>query len=222
MYQLWAGPSTIDQSPLVILANLTSTNRKTGPMVQTWILRADISPTLAQRQGLDRAICGDCALRNGACYVLPHQAPTRIWHGQWQPAPPQLLRQQVVRLGAYGDPVAVPFEAWAPWIQQARHVLGYTHLWREADTRFQPYLMASVESLHEAQLAHQAGWRTFRIVTDPQDRTRHEALCPAHERKLQCIHCQVCDGHQRRLRGHIVAPVHGANWKIKRFHTLHH
>ena len=44
---LYEGPSLLDGEPIVaILTGLRSSsgNRKTGAMLQTWILRADVSP----------------------------------------------------------------------------------------------------------------------------------------------------------------------------------
>jgi hypothetical protein len=36
--ELWRGASVIDGSPIVYIATLSSSNRKTGNMIQTWIL----------------------------------------------------------------------------------------------------------------------------------------------------------------------------------------
>jgi hypothetical protein len=64
--ELWRGPSRLDGAPIVAIATglaEPSSNPKTGPMVQTWILRADSSPQEAQRTGADASVCGDCPLR---------------------------------------------------------------------------------------------------------------------------------------------------------------
>ena len=65
----WRGPSAIDGAPVVAIASGLSPvpsdqsdNDKTGPMVQTWILREDMAPIMALR-GADRSICGDCVHR---------------------------------------------------------------------------------------------------------------------------------------------------------------
>ena len=42
MYQ---GPSMLDGAPIVVIATMSTSNVKTGQMVQTWILRADINPS---------------------------------------------------------------------------------------------------------------------------------------------------------------------------------
>jgi len=65
-YVLWSGASLIDGAPVVAIVTGTasgSTNRKTGAMLQTYILRSDVEPTEAVRLGLDGSICGDCPHR---------------------------------------------------------------------------------------------------------------------------------------------------------------
>ena len=56
----YRGPSQIDGKPIVAVATLKSNNRKTGDMIQTWILRSMMSPIRALATGGDRSICGDC------------------------------------------------------------------------------------------------------------------------------------------------------------------
>ena len=78
----YKGASQIDGSPVVGIATVDSDNRKTGSMIQTWIIRDDVHPVVASRAGADSAICGDCRHRgqhdtNGnrvagtrTCYVM--------------------------------------------------------------------------------------------------------------------------------------------------------
>ena len=75
---LYKGPSRFDGAGIVCIAiglKSRSRNRKTGRMLQTYILREDVSPVLAVKMGLDASICHDCAARgNGTgkgrwCYV---------------------------------------------------------------------------------------------------------------------------------------------------------
>lgn len=68
--EVWRGPSPIDGAPIVMImtglsrkASEQSKNTKTGPMVQTHIVRQDMAPVVAMMSGADRAICGDCPLR---------------------------------------------------------------------------------------------------------------------------------------------------------------
>ena len=58
---IYEGRSAIDRAPIVVILTglKPSKNSKTGAMLQTWILRADMHPLEALRTGADRAICGD-------------------------------------------------------------------------------------------------------------------------------------------------------------------
>jgi hypothetical protein len=60
---IYRGPSEIDGAEIAVVLTLSSTNRKTGAMAQTWIIRADVDPITASREGADESICGDCAFR---------------------------------------------------------------------------------------------------------------------------------------------------------------
>ena len=72
---LYEGQSAIDGAPIVAIANriiANSANAKTGAMVQTFIIRADVNPFTAIKDGRDHSICGDCPQRpfkGGKCYV---------------------------------------------------------------------------------------------------------------------------------------------------------
>src|SRR5688572_11593138 len=66
----YAGPSLLDGQPILGIATglrqiqgLRTENAKTGDLVQTWILRADIAPHDALHSGDDYSICGACPLR---------------------------------------------------------------------------------------------------------------------------------------------------------------
>ena len=64
--QLWSGLSLLDKAPTILLLSglrVPSKNVKTGNMLQTYILRADISPLEAIQTGADASICGDCGHR---------------------------------------------------------------------------------------------------------------------------------------------------------------
>jgi len=115
---LYEGHSLIDGESIVCIATglkQRSLNAKTGPMVQTWILRDDVSPEAAVATGEDRSICGDCKLRGviqrlhnqeqvnrfRGCYVFVQQAPQAVWEaykrGLHAPAATGDLAGQYVR-----------------------------------------------------------------------------------------------------------------------------
>jgi hypothetical protein len=76
---LYEGASELDNAPIVVIATMSTNNRKTGKMVQVWILRSDIDPIEAFKSRADYSICGNCPQRwslGGACYVNIGQAPS--------------------------------------------------------------------------------------------------------------------------------------------------
>ena len=137
-FVLYEGASVLDGAPIVVIATLETSNAKTGAMVQTWILRSDIEPHLAIKTGDDSSVCGNCPQRHntgGACYVMTHQAPLSVYRSYKRGLYPtyssaehsSILAGRALRLGAYGDPAAVPFEVFAPLVELASVHTGYTH-----------------------------------------------------------------------------------------------
>ena len=62
-FVFYRGPSQLDGSPIVGIATMDSGNRKTGSMIQTWIIRDDVHPVVASRTGADSAVRGNCPHR---------------------------------------------------------------------------------------------------------------------------------------------------------------
>ena len=223
--ELWRGPSAFDGAPIVALAVFHSANRKTGDMVQTYILRADTVPTDAVRTGDDAAICGNCPHRRTAegtrsCYVNVGQSVNAVYRtfmaGKYPRVPladaARMVRGRGVRLGAYGDPAMVPDSVWRGFIAEASGHTGYTHQWRTA-TAFRDLCMASVDSDAEARMAWANGWRTFRVREASDATIPGEVTCPASKEagaKTQCDRCRLCAGNPNRkgLRPGIVIVKH--------------
>lgn len=227
---LWRGASLIDGAPLVVIAvglASASSNRKTGGMVQTYILREDMDPVAAVRTGADASICGQCPHRGPTgdgkgrtCYVNIGQGPLGVWRAykrgvyiDWTARDLMPLGAgRLVRLGTYGDPAAVPTAVWSDILSAATGHTGYTHQWRTADSALREYCMASADSPQDAADAHAAGWRTFRVAMpcDPP-KLDGEAICPASAeagKKLTCDRCLACNGANGR-KGSIVIQAHG-------------
>ncbi len=225
-YVFYRGPSMLDGSPIVAIATGTqraSQNGKTGPMVQTWILPAEEAPVAAAQSGKDAAVCGACPHRwalGGDCYVTLFHAPARVWKAWKEGVYGTLTDLQLegskhveLRMGAYGDPAAVPPTAWTllllavTW--QGR--TAYTHQWREY-AWLRPWAMASVDSPAERLEAKGLGWRTFRVAYDPKDRQRGEAICPATQKgsSIQCATCPIkCDGTNGNSQLDVWVLAHG-------------
>ena len=63
---IYRGLSLLDDAPIIVLAKDDSPNRKTGMMMQTYIIREDVEPSEANRTGKDFSICGTCEHRGTA------------------------------------------------------------------------------------------------------------------------------------------------------------
>lgn len=231
-YILWEGESLIDGTLIVAIATgfaQKSSNRKTGGMIQTYILRQDIDPVSAVRTGGDASICGDCLHRGTSdgqknsgrtCYVNVGQGALSVWKSYLAGGYPRWAASacgRKVRLGTYGDPAAVPARVWASLLKYSSGHTGYTHQWRSpAFSYLRLICMASVDSPEEALLAQNMGWRTFRVgrwgETERDRKGLHESLCPASAeagKKLTCEVCLACDGAGSDRMGSIFIPAHG-------------
>ena len=250
---VYRGPSALDKTtPIVGILTFGSANTKTGNMAQLWILLADMAPTVAAREGGDEAICGRCLhrpLRAGSCYVILHQAPTVVWHhlqaGRYPYAEPQelpaLARRagvRSVRLGAYGDPMALPLEVVEGVARAFMGHTGYTHQWMQATANevasWQRLCMASVDSPVGFARAQAAGWRTFRVRTADQPAFPDEALCPASAEaatcdedgfpnRTTCTECMRCGGVDAcEPKKNPVIIVHGSRSRVSSFKRKSH
>lgn len=204
---LYEGTSRLDGiSPVALIITFDSTNRKTGPMDQAWILRTDVHPLLAINSGEDSAICGECRHRGPSraersCYVIVSFAPAGIFRaykrGLYPRGAPVDLRGRNLRMGAYGDPAAIPIDVWEPLLDKLAGWTGYTHQWRTADRAFKRFLMASVDTEAECNEARADGWRTFR-VRQTERLLPGEVVCPASAEaghRTTCQRCRLCSGN---------------------------
>lgn len=237
---LYRGPSMLDGAPIVVVATglgKSSRNEKTGHLVQTWILRDDVSPVDAIHSGADASICGDCphrgTIENGknvgrSCYVTVFQAPLVVWKSVQRGLYPtlsadearQALAGKRVRLGAYGDPAAVPMAVWNEALADIAAGTGYTHQWRTCDQSLKRFTMASCDTALERELANAMGWRTFRVRTANEPVGKREVVCPASAEagyKTNCAACVACGGFAAKAKADIVIMAHGAAGKINAF-----
>lgn len=213
---IWQGVSQLDRkTPVVVIMTgleTGSSNRKTGAMVQTYIIRADMAPVDVVRERLDGGICGGCVHRKQqdgrrTCYVNVGQGATAVYKAFLRGAYPvaslteaaALVAGKFVRLGTYGDPAAVPVDVWAALTAAASGYTGYTHQWRSKRfAALASYCQASCETADDVDAAHAMGYRgTFRVVPVGEDIPATGMLCPASEeagKVTQCMECRACDG----------------------------
>lgn len=238
-FVVWEGPSRLDGSPIALIVTGFGTvrrkkvNKKTGPMLQSYILRRDMVPVEAVRVGLDTAICGGCRHRSvasgglGSCYVMVAKGPHAVFgcyeRGGYARVTPKVCAELIgssgkgLRLGAYGDPAAVPVHIWQMLVRSAVFRTGYTHQWKRFPG-LRGLVMASVDSVSESEEATRRGWKYFRIEPKGEifsQRIRGEARCPASEeagQKVTCATCPIkCDG-VGSLLGRVIK-AHGRNGK---------
>ena len=227
-YVLWRGLSPIDRQPVVAIATMQSSNRKTGNMVQVWILREDQDPVSAIASGDDVTICGNCPHRKQAdgsrtCYVNAGQAPLSVyksWKRGVYPIANDLSHEQItsafkgrkIRWGAYGDPGILPAHLVHFYNGLAIGWTGYTHQWRE---RFASWsagvLMASCDSSADYEHARSLGFHTFSVLGITQAVTINAKQCPATVAgsQAQCATCSLCNGS----RADIYVAAHGPSAK---------
>lgn len=234
---LYAGPSEIDGGPIVaIVTGLTrkSRNGKVGGGAQVWIIRSDMHPTDAIKRGADVSICGYCIHRGSAgngedrsCYVDVPKAVASIYRaflkGRYPVLSPADARAMLagcfVRLGAYGDPAAIPYRVWAEVLADVVEGAGYTHQWARFPEMAQ-WCVASCDSLADYAAAKILGFRTFRLVHGDSraQRQRREFVCPASTEpghKTQCVDCKACFGISAKAKADIVIAVHGPVGKVR-------
>jgi hypothetical protein len=92
---VYDGPSLLDGVRTIVLVSgydTPSINSKTGDMLQSYIIRADMAPSEAAAIGADETVCGQCAMRplivkaarlrgskDTPCYVDKVRGPDGVW-----------------------------------------------------------------------------------------------------------------------------------------------
>ncbi len=214
-------------------------------MAQTFILRSDTDPITANRRGDDYSICGACPLKgtpnhtkasgfadNRACYVNLIHGPNQVYKafkaGKYPQA--QTLDDITnagyghnVRLGAYGDPLAVPSHIWRALLRNAKGHTGYTHQSGLLPDSNAGLYMHSTESKAQAVHLHNKGIRTFRVIPVKEYKDsghgkallKTEILCPASTeagKKTTCNNCNLCQGQYIKAKS-IAIVSHGIGAK---------
>jgi hypothetical protein len=236
-YVIYDGPSMIDGSPIVVIAQVGTGNRKTGSgMAQTWILRSDVDPITASRTGADSAICGDCPHKgkpsnnaNGwatdrTCYVNLLFAPNGVFKAYKRGSYPTAQGHDEIaaigkgigiRLGSYGDPAACPSYVWDSLTSKAEYVTAYTH---NPKNERPEYIMTSADNEAQAQAAWSRSERTFRVVSSlAQVIKGKEVLCPASDeakqatgKEVTCAACRLCGGASIKAKS-VAIVAHGSS-----------
>jgi hypothetical protein len=235
--KVYEGPSLIDGQPIVVIITnfVDGENEKTGDMLQAWILRQDISPIQAKIEYKDFSVCGDCKHHESkSCYVHLLHGPTSVYRAylrnryvKYTTTCEKFFAGKSLRIGAYGDPAAVPTAVWHRLSLLVTKTNGYSHQWKRCDQKLQNYCMASVDSIgtyvKEYKQAQSKGWRTFRtrcfetdIILD------NEMVCIASKeagKLLDCNHCNSCSGSISNRKNPVIV-VHGVHNKVVNYIRL--
>ena len=200
---LWEGRSLVDDGAIVAVVTSGSSNSKTGPMAQVWILRQDITPHEARRAGLDRSICGHCPMHE-ACYVVANFAPRSVWEsyraGLYERVEPNAFARSAIRWGAYGDPALIPEAIVKACNKAARGWTGYTHQHQQPWAKWcRGVFMASCETAAQEQRLRSDGWGTFRVGRIDGSDVGDATVCPHEHTGITCIECRACDGGARGI-----------------------
>ena len=195
-----------------------SANRKTGPMLQSYILdKSSLRDTSAFGSG-----CASCPMVK-SCYVgmdkfavrrnlvenLSGERSSIEFVSQEQLV--DALRGKALRFGTYGDPSFIPLEFVRELCGVLRTWTGYTHYWSNLlNTEYSQYFMASVECEETETQALALGWRVFRVLQKgaaPRPAGAEKLVyCPAADlsipehKRPQCINCGLCQGRAKGAR----------------------
>jgi len=217
---LYEGESAISDQNIVAIATLHSRNGKTGDMVQVWILPADLSPLEALQNNNNKGACGSCKLQgrfdnklgkmvDRVCYVNVGQAPDTIHksykRGLYPVYDPKIhakyIKGRKTRLGAYGDPAALPCEILEHLARLSAGHTGYSHqLFDIAKTdrpladRLSKLVMCSCDDNAQHDIATSYGWRAFTVKTPNGEAPTDAIECPYYSHGVQCEDCLLCSG----------------------------
>ena len=223
------GKSVLNEKPILGIVVLQSTNDKTGNMAQLYILDKRSHPQEIISQKLDDSICGYCSHRHslgGACYVVPGHGVSSVWRsyaaGKYPAVSDQsdidmLLAGKRLRLGAYGDPAAIPIYALSKLVSAVDgNITGYTHQIsnKRVPDEITRYCMLSADTAKQGIKFNKAGKRYFRVLKHGDSLLDNEILCPNSKTGIQCVHCMLCDGTKPdESKPDIAVFVHGSRSK---------
>jgi len=217
---LYRGPSLIGHGNVVAIVvgfRRPSRNSKTGPMLQCYILPDRDSPLAALQGNRNQAACGRCALQgrydaargrmvDRVCYVNVGHAPEGIWSALKRRQYPRycaarhrhLFAGSDIRIGAYGDPAALPVPL-VRWLSAVgRSWTGYSHQLFWIDQRraaaLSRYLMASCHTPAQHGEALRRGWRAFTVVPHGSAPPDGAVECPHYSHGVTCQDCGMCRG----------------------------
>ena len=223
---MYRGKSLIGPQQVVVIATglvTPSKNKKTGPMIQVYILIDELDPLEAIRQGGNQGACGKCGFqgywdtdaqkfKDVICYVNKGQGPSRVWDADYEANYPaydeeqhrHLFAGRRIRWGAYGDPAAMPVAVIRKFSAICDGHTGYSNqlFWidkRRANALAQ-FLQCSCANRAQDAEAKRRGWRTFLVVPKGKEGPSDSIECPYYTRGINCHDCLLCSGEERNAK----------------------
>lgn len=221
MQKSTTGFTLFESNDIIVVATLKTSNRKTGNMVQVWILDPSTDPVQSVKTGKDAStVCKGCKFASGnGCYVNVGQAPLQIWKGYHKGIYPMLqpkhydtvFGDRKVRFGAYGNPSMIPLGIVSYIAKVSKGWTGYFHDWHmmsaEKAKAYGKYFMASTETESSRCKASDIGLRYFHVSPNQPENTIE---CLSDTKGISCADCQLCQGlNKSRLQSVWINP-HGA------------
>jgi len=105
-------------------------------------------------------------------------------------------------------------EVWDKLLSRTLGNTGYTHQWKNCDTKNSTFNMASVDTLEEKRQANKLGYRTFRTRLASEPVESDEVVClsdkVAREGKtlVPCSLCKMCSGTNSQVKKNITIIIH--------------
>ena len=219
---LYRGYSPINNKPIVVIAtglNAKTSNKKTGDMIQTWILYDGLEPHKAFKiKEYGETVCGNCphaGYNNNSCYVKWFHAPLNVYKAyknnryDYFNGDYEIFRDKSIRFGSCGDPSLIPLYIVKKMIDVCKNHTGYTHQWtNNFAIRFKGLFMASVDSFEEYLKASSLGFKCFYVKHESVKDPKNFIHCPAsveRDQKTSCNLCNMCNGD----KADIVINAHG-------------
>ncbi len=233
-FVMYEGPSLIGHGDIAAIATLRSENEKTGNMVQVWIVPTKLGLLEAVQNGQNSAACGGCPLmgtpnlvnirrrdgtteevlriKNRVCYVNLGRLDSTVMraykNGRYSPYNRRIherwLRGRLIRLGAYGDPAAMPDHIIEYLISVGSGHTGYSHqlfsIERRRADKLAKHLMVSCHTPAQHNEAVRRGWRPFTVIAKNQQPPVGAIECPFYTHGVQCDECQLCQGTSKRAK----------------------
>ena len=117
----------------------------------------------------------------------------------------------LVRFGAYGEPVLLPLQVVEVLASLSKKSTGYTHQYAKKQYNdYNDFFMASTHTTRERKQAKKLGFRSF-FVSNKDIIPENAVNCPASKEsanKLSCIKCGLCNGNKTNIKKDVYTLQH--------------